>query len=61
MGRKAIRLNPHYPEYWTLELGPIFFDAHQYPEAITTLESCACWTRLAFTFTSRRIMPPWAM
>ena len=32
-------LNPHYPEYWTFQLGPIFFDAHQYPEAITTLES----------------------
>ena len=39
MVRKAMRLNPHYPEYWTLQLGPIFFDAHQYPEAITTLES----------------------
>ena len=39
MVRKAIRLNPHYPEYWTLQLGPIFFDAHQYREAIATLES----------------------
>ena len=39
MVRKAMRLNPHYPEYWTFQLGPIFFDAHQYPEAITTLES----------------------
>ena len=32
MVRRAMRLNPHYPEYWILQLGPIFFDARQYAE-----------------------------
>ncbi len=39
MVRKAMRLNPHYPEYWVLQLGQIQFDARQYEEAIATLES----------------------
>jgi len=37
--RKAMRLNPHYPEYWVMQFGPILFAARQYEEAVTTLES----------------------
>ena len=37
--RKAMRLNPHYPEYWVMQLGPIYFDARRYEDAIATLES----------------------
>jgi adenylate cyclase len=37
--RKAMRLNPHHPEYWEMQFGPILFDARQYEEAIATLES----------------------
>ena len=36
--RKAMRLNPHYPEYWVMQLGPIYFDARRYEDAISTLE-----------------------
>jgi adenylate cyclase len=36
--RKAMRLNPHYPEYWVMQLGPIYFDARQYEDAISILE-----------------------
>ena len=39
MVRKAMRLNPHHPEYWEMQFGPILFDARQYEEAVTTLES----------------------
>ena len=35
---KAIRLNPHYPDYWVMQLGPIYFDARRYEDAISTLE-----------------------
>jgi adenylate cyclase len=35
---KAMRLNPHYPDYWTMQLGPIYFDARRYEDAISTLE-----------------------
>jgi adenylate cyclase len=37
--RRAMRLNPHYPEYWEMQFGPILFDAHQYEEAIATLQN----------------------
>jgi adenylate cyclase len=37
--RRAMRLNPHYPEYWVMQFGPILFDARQYEESIATLES----------------------
>ena len=37
--RKAMRLNPHHPEYWVMQFGPILFDARQYGDAIATLES----------------------
>jgi adenylate cyclase len=37
--RKAMRLNPHHPEYWEMQFGPILFDARQYEEAVATLES----------------------
>ena len=39
MVRRAMRLNPHYPEYWVMQFGPILFDARQYEDAVTTLES----------------------
>ena len=35
---KAMRLNPHYPDYWVMQLGPIYFDARRYEDAISTLE-----------------------
>jgi adenylate cyclase len=38
MARKAMRLNPHYPEYWLMQLGPMYFDARQYKDAISALE-----------------------
>jgi adenylate cyclase len=34
-----MRLNPHHPEYWEMQFGPILFDARQYEQAIATLES----------------------
>lgn len=36
---RAMRLNPHHPEYWEMQFGPILFDARQYEEAITILQS----------------------
>jgi adenylate cyclase len=36
--RKAMRLNPHHPEYWEMQFGPILFDARDYEEAIAVLE-----------------------
>ncbi len=35
---KAMRLNPHYPDCWVKQLGPIYFDARRYEDAISTLE-----------------------
>ncbi len=35
---KAMRLNPHYPNYWVMQLGPIYFNARRYEDAISTLE-----------------------
>jgi adenylate cyclase len=35
---KAMRLNPHYPAWYVLQLGPIYYDAHRYADAIATLE-----------------------
>ncbi len=35
---KAMRINPHYPEYYAAQLGQIWFDARQYENAIRTLE-----------------------
>ena len=35
---RAMRLNPHYPDYWIMQLGPIYFDARRYEDAISTLE-----------------------
>jgi adenylate cyclase len=39
MVRKAMQLNPHYPAFWLVLLGPIYFDARRYEDAIATLES----------------------
>jgi len=36
---KAMRLNPHYPEWYSMQLGQIYFDARQYEEAVATFES----------------------
>jgi len=35
---QAIRLNPHYPEYYLLQLGQILFDARRYEDAIKQIE-----------------------
>jgi len=34
-----MRLNPHYPEWYVVELGQIYHDARRYDEAIVALES----------------------
>ena len=39
LARKAMRLNPHFPQWYVAQLGQIYFDARQYEEAITTLKS----------------------
>ena len=39
MMRKAMRLNPHHPEWWLLGQGQVYFDARRYEDAIATLES----------------------
>ncbi len=36
---KAMRLNPHAPEWYVMQLGQIYYDARQYEQATTTLES----------------------
>jgi adenylate cyclase len=33
---QAMRINPHYPEYYLIQLGQVLFDAHKYEEAIAT-------------------------
>jgi adenylate cyclase len=33
---KAMCLNPHYPEWYVMQLDQIFFDARQYLDAIST-------------------------
>jgi len=38
MARKAMRLNPHHPEFYVMHLGMISFDARQYERAVDTLE-----------------------
>jgi adenylate cyclase len=35
---KALRINPHHPEYYVDQLGLIYFNARQYENAIRTLE-----------------------
>jgi adenylate cyclase len=35
---KSIKINPHHPEYYTDQLGEIYFDARQYEKAIHTFE-----------------------
>jgi adenylate cyclase len=36
---KAMRLNPHYPSWYVMQLGEIYYDARRYEDAIVTLES----------------------
>ncbi len=36
---KAMRLNPHYPEYWATMQGYVYFDARRYEDAVAVLES----------------------
>jgi adenylate cyclase len=38
MALKAMRLNPHYPEFYAMQLGQICFDARRYDQAIAALE-----------------------
>jgi adenylate cyclase len=35
---KAMRLNPHYPDFWVMQLGLIYFNARRYEDAISELE-----------------------
>lgn len=37
--QKAMRLNPRHPEWYTLQIGQIYYDARRYDEAIASLES----------------------
>ena len=47
---KAMRLNPHYPTWYVLQLGPIYYDARRYMDAIATLgdlrDSETIWSNL---------------
>src|SRR5262249_27656876 len=47
---KAMRLNPNYPEWYVMQLGPIYYDARRYEDAIATIESLrnfeTIWTDL---------------
>lgn len=36
---RAIRLNPHYPSWYSLQLGAIYFDARLYEKAVATFEA----------------------
>lgn len=36
--RKAMKLNPHYPDWWLAAVGQVYFDARLYNDAITALE-----------------------
>jgi adenylate cyclase len=36
---RAMRLNPHYPEWYVMQLGLIYYDARRYDDAIATIES----------------------
>jgi adenylate cyclase len=36
--QKAMRLNPHYPEWYILQIGQIYYDVRRYHEAIAALE-----------------------
>jgi adenylate cyclase len=35
---KAMRLNPHFPEWYASQLGSVYYDARRYADAIATLE-----------------------
>ncbi len=37
--RRAMRLNPHYPEWYAEALGHTYYDSHQYEEAVSTFEN----------------------
>jgi adenylate cyclase len=47
---KAMRLNPNYPEWYVMQLGPIYYDARRYQDAIATIEGLrnfeTIWTDL---------------
>lgn len=38
LARRAMRLNPHHPEFYRTQLGQILFDARRYAEAVAVLE-----------------------
>jgi adenylate cyclase len=35
---RAMRLNPHHPTWYVLQLGPIYYDGRRYADAVATLE-----------------------
>ena len=39
LARKAMRLNPHFPQWYVAQLGQIYFDARRYEEAVTAFKS----------------------
>lgn len=39
LAQKAMRLNPHFPQWYVAQLGQIYFDARRYEEAITAFRS----------------------
>ncbi len=48
---RAMRLNPHFPEWYLVMLGQIYFDLRRYEDAIGTLERlCATDTSSAFLY-----------
>ena len=34
LAQKAMRMNPHYPEFYTMQIGQIYFDARLYELAV---------------------------
>lgn len=36
--QKGMRLNPHYPDYYLVQLGQICFDGRQYEDAVAAFE-----------------------
>ena len=41
MGKKAMRLNPHHPDWYRLNLGQAYFAAGDYDDAIATFRGMA--------------------
>ena len=39
LAERGMRINPHFPEWFLIELGQIYFDARQYEKAVDTFDS----------------------